>query len=78
MSPEYKEWFEKLMALALDKGKCQSVDLMTQYYGPRREIRYGIRVERNGWDHSIYAKNMVDLLQRFEAYLGDCIVIGAD
>ncbi len=68
MAPEHAAVFVELRERAFTAG-VDSVEFMTSYYGQRREVRFGIRIERNGWDHSMYAKRLDTLFAVFEAFL---------
>lgn len=70
MAPEHEAHFEELRERCY-QGGVQCVEFMTAYYGPKEhtEPRFGIRLHRNGWDHSIYAKTVGEVLGRLEAYI---------
>jgi hypothetical protein len=70
MAPEHAAVFEELRERAFNGG-ATTVEFMTSYYGQRREVRFGIRFERSGWDHSFYAKTISELLGRFQSYLDE-------
>ncbi len=68
MAPEHAAVFVELRERAFKAG-VDSVEFLTSYYGQRREVRYGIRIARNGWDHSFYAKTLPSLFTCFQVYL---------
>ena len=70
MAPEHAAVFVELRERAFTAG-ISTVEFMTSYYGAQREVRFGIRLEKSGWDHSFYAKTVPDVLGRFGSYLDE-------
>jgi hypothetical protein len=68
MTPEHAAVFQELRERCY-KGGIECVEFSTAYYGNSREPRFGVRIHRNGWDHSIYAKTVPEVLARLEAYI---------
>lgn len=68
MAPEHVTVFEELRERCY-RGGIECVEFMTAYYGQKREPRFGVRLHRNGWDHSIYATTVGEVLGRLEAYI---------
>lgn len=70
MAPEHAAVFVELRERAFSGG-AQGVEFRTEYYGERREARFGISLHRNGWDNSFYAKTVPELLRLFQIHLDE-------
>lgn len=70
LSPEYIPWFRELAEQLYAQG-YECVEFSTAYYGGQLEPRFGVRIHRNGWDHSIYAKTVPEVLAQLEIYMAE-------
>jgi hypothetical protein len=70
MSPEDSTVFEELRERAFKAGAI-CVEFMTSYYGIRRELRFGVRLESDRWSHSFYGKTTAEVFRNVGIYLDE-------